>query len=365
MSQMLQYKIASTLFKGVGPSGIKAMMAKIGGIAPLFEESTSMLKKAGLPAIVCDEKIRKQALEKAEKEIQFIQKNNIEALHYLDKDYPGRLKRCDDGPVVLYKKGNSNLNPDRCLSIVGTRKATEYGKRHVNKIVEDLQEANVTIVSGLAYGIDITAHRAALKTQLPTIAVLAQGLDQIYPKVHSHTAKEILNDGALISDFNTYDTFHPGNFPSRNRIIAGISDAVLVVESDVKGGSIITAGIANSYNRDVFALPGNTNQKYSSGCNNLIKTDRAQMIENAADILKFMSWEVKAENKKPVQRSFFVDLDETQTQVVNIIKGKAKISIDDIAIQSEINMGKLTATLLDLELKGVIQALPGKHFKLL
>lgn len=364
MSKELQYQIAATLFKGVGPIGIKSIIAKLGGLTALFEEKPNSLRKLNLPASLCNSDSRKRALELAEKEIRFIEDQHIIPLFYLDKDYPRRLKNCDDCPILLYKKGNTNLNPDKSLAIVGTRNATEYGKSETKKLISELKDTGVNIISGLAYGIDITAHRAAIKNDLATMAVLGHDLGQIYPKGHTETAEQLVENGALISEFSSSDAFHPGNFPSRNRIIAGMSDAVLVMESKVKGGAIITADIANSYNRDVFALPGNTGQKQSKGCNFLIKKQRAQLIESAEDIKKIMSWDQQKEDNQNIQRSFFIDLDETQTMIVNIIKDKAKISIDDLTIQSEMNMSKLTANLLDLELKGIIQTLPGKCYKL-
>ncbi|CAG0976163.1 MAG: DNA-protecting protein DprA [Bacteroidetes bacterium] len=363
MQSDLFYKIAITLFNGVGPVTIKKLVAHIGGVEAVFKEAKSNLKKLKVPEVLLNQENIKTAFEKAEKEIEFISAKKIEPLFYLDSAYPKRLKHCEDGPILLYYKGNANLNTQRIISVVGTRKASLYGKEFCEKFISDLKETGVMIVSGLAYGIDICAHKAALNEGLKTVGVVAHGLNRIYPSDHRSVAVKMIEQGGLLTDFCSSDKFHPGNFPSRNRIIAGISDATVVIETDVKGGAVITADIANSYNRDVFAVPGSVYEKYSAGCNWLIKTNRAALIQSAQDLMNTLNWKTE-KSKQPIQHKLLLDLNEEETKIANLLKQTFSVGIDDISIASDMPLSKVTTLLLEMEFKGIIKALPGKHYKL-
>ncbi|HUM89274.1 MAG TPA: DNA-processing protein DprA, partial [Prolixibacteraceae bacterium] len=256
--------------------------------------------------ILIDE--RANVLSKADEEINFIEKYGIKTFFYLDKDYPRRLALCEDSPVILFQKGTATLNQQKIISIVGTRNATDYGRQQTEELISGLASLgiNILIVSGLAFGIDIAAHKAALKNNFQTIGVVGHGLDKIYPSMHANIAREMIaSGGGVLSDFVSGSKIDPGNFPRRNRIVAGLADCTIVIESGEKGGALVTADIANSYNRDVFAYPGRTNDPFSKGCNNLIKQNKAALIESASDLIQFMGWET---NTQPQQQVLFVDL---------------------------------------------------------
>jgi len=306
----LKYKIAITLIPGIGSITAKKLIAYVGSIEGVFKEKlTNLLKIPGIGKNLANEIYSQDVIGKAEEEIKFIEKYNISCLFYLDDDYPNRLKHCEDSPVTLFVKGNCNFNTPKILSIVGTRSATSAGKQICTNIIADLvkNHPDILIVSGLAYGIDIAAHKASLVNNIKTVAVLGHGLDSIYPSVHKIIATKIVKQGALISEFLSKTIIDKNNFVKRNRIIAGISDATLVVESGIKGGSLITANIANSYNRDVFAVPGRIDDKYSEGCNFLIKTNRAALVENASDINYMLGWESSKSEKRIIQKELFTN----------------------------------------------------------
>lgn len=292
-----------------------------------------------------------------------MEKNNIKPLFYLDKEYPKRLLHCEDSPVLLYCKGNANLNAEKIISIVGTREATNYGKDLTDTLIRDLAPYNTTIVSGLAYGIDIHAHKAALENNLPTVCALAHGLDKIYPGIHKSTAEKIIENGAWLSDFTSNTIPNRENFPRRNRIVAGIADATIVIESKENGGSLITADIANSYNRDVFAFPGRVNDEHSMGCNNLIKQNKAALVQSAQGIIHLMGWE-QTEKPKHIQKQLFVELSADEEQLVNILKNKDSVNVDDICLLSKMPMSKVSGMLLTLEFSGIVKSLPGKMYRL-
>ncbi len=363
---MLVYKIGITLIPGIGSINGKKLIDYCGGIKAVFKEKKeNLLKISGIGESSANSIINQDVLIRAEKEIKFIKKNNITPLFYLDSGYPNRLKHCIDSPLMLYYKGNADLNNDKTISVVGTRRATEYGKRVCNELVRGLANQNVLIVSGLAYGIDVCAHRAALDNNLNTVAVLAHGLDRIYPYVHKSIAKKMLDKGGLITEFLSETNPDKGNFPKRNRIIAGLSDAVIVVESAKRGGALITAEIANSYNRDVFAVPGKlADDKYSEGCNHLIKINKAALIESSKDIEYIMGWEEIKKTKLSKQYELFVKLSEEEKIVVNILKDNGESSIDWLCNKSQLNMGKVAAVLLNLEFQGIVRSLPGKLYRL-
>jgi len=366
MNEQLLYHIAITSIPNIGAITAKKLIAYCGSSEEVFKETKSKLEKIpGIGSVyaksILDHKT--EALSIAEQELKFIQKNKIVPLFYLNENYPKRLLQCEDSPIVLYTKGNVDFNQQKVVSIVGTRKVTEYGKDFCDKIVEELAPHNPIIVSGLAYGVDVCAHKSALKNNVSTVGVLAHGLDRMYPKQHTATAKEMLEKGALVTDYKSGTNPDRENFPKRNRIVAGLSDLTIVVESSKKGGSLITAELANNYNRDVFALPGRLSDSQSEGCNWLIKINKAALIQSVKDIEYIMGWQ--ADKSKPTkQTQLFVELTEEQKMIINILAQKEKTGIDDLALLVKLPMSKTVAILLDLEFSGVVKSLPGKMYKL-
>jgi len=360
------YRIALSMLKGIGPVNARNLVAYCGGVEAIFTDrklKNTLSKVPGigpkLMASITDKKI----LPAAEKELAYVRKHKLRMLFYLDAEYPSRLKQAEDAPVLLFVKGTADLDTQHMVSIVGTRTPTEQGKRLCVELVEGLKESNATIVSGLAYGIDITAHRAALRNDLPTIGCVAHGMDKLYPGEHAATAKEMLEQGALVTEVPSDGAFAPGNFPARNRIIAGLSDCTIVVESAPKGGSLITADIANSYDREVFAFPGRPTDPRSEGCNMLIQRNQAALVTNARDVLRMMEW-LPRKKKAPVQAALFSELLPDEQTLVDIIKAKGKIAIDDLCVASKMTQGKTAGLLLNLEFSGVVRSLPGKVYAL-
>ena len=366
MNEQLLYHIAITSIPNIGDVTAKKLIAYCGSSEQVFKEKKSALEK--IPGIggVNAQKIithKTEALATAAEELLFIKKNNIVPLFYLNDNYPKRLLHCEDGPILIYTKGNVDYNNPKVISIVGTRKATDYGKDFCEKIVQELVPHQPLIVSGLAYGIDVCSHKAALKNKLPTVGVLAHGLDRLYPQQHNSVAKQMIENGGLLTDYKSGTNPDRENFPKRNRIVAGLSDLTIVIESSKKGGSLITAYIANDYNRDVFALPGRLNDSQSEGCNNLIKSHKAALIQSAKDIEYIMGWEATKKVKKN-QTQLFVELTPEQKTIAAIISKQEKIGIDDLSLQAKIPMSKTAAMLLDMEFSGVVKTLPGKMYKL-
>lgn len=360
------HRIALSMLKGIGPVNARNLVAYCGGVDALFTETklkNTLAKVPGIGPKLIASITDKKVLPAAEKELAYVRKHKLRMLFYLDADYPMRLKQAEDAPVLLYVKGNADLDSKHMVSIVGTRTPTEPGKRLCVELVEGLKECGATIVSGLAYGIDITAHRAALRNDLPTIGCVAHGLDKLYPGEHASTAKEMLDQGALVTEVPSDGAFAPGNFPARNRIIAGLSDCTVVVESAPKGGSLITADIANSYDREVFAFPGRPTDPRSEGCNMLIQRNQAALVTNARDVLRLMDW-LPRKKKAPVQAALFADLLPDEQTLVDIIKAKGKIAIDDLCVASRMPQGKMAGLLLNLEFSGVVRSLPGKVYAL-
>src|SRR5690606_5049245 len=304
------------------------------------------------------------SLKAAERELQFVRKHNIKPLFWGDSGYPKRLAECVDAPLLLYYKGNADLNASRIISIVGTRTATPYGKSICADFVQAIQPYGVTVVSGLAYGIDSQAHHHALNHKIPTIGVLGHGLDRIYPAANRDMAAKMLSCGGLLTEFPSGTKPDRQNFPMRNRIIAGLADVTIVVEAAAKGGALITAELANSYNRDVCAFPGSLNQEFSAGTNYLIKTHRAHLITEAKDLQYLMNWELISEPKQPTQLQLPVSLDASQQRVYDIIFAAEQLSIDEIAGKIQWPQSKLAVTLLELEMNGVVVALPGKIYRI-
>ncbi len=364
---MLLYQIGIGLIPGIGDVRAKKLIAYCGGVEAVFKETKkALLKIPGIGQAIVNEIISQKVIARAEQEINFIEQEGVKALFYLDEAYPRKLKYCDDGPVMLYYKGQAEINQPRIISIVGTRSATEYGKNMCKTLAAGLVPYNAMIVSGLAYGIDTVAHKAALDNKLSTIGVLGHGLDNIYPAENRGLAEKMVQQaGGLLTEFMSGTKPDRENFPQRNRIIAGMSDAVIVVEAAERGGALITAEIALSYNRDVMAVPGNLGRKYSTGCNKLIKLNKAALIESAADVAYCLGWELNEAKKENRQQQIFPVLTEQEEMLVNILKEADTIAIDDITYKSKLPVSKTAALLLELEFKGLISALPGKRYRLI
>lgn len=362
----LIYKLALTLIPGVGSVNGKSLVAYCGGVKAVFmEKKRALLKIPGIGEQTINAIANHNVFGRAEEELAFIEKNKIAPLFYLDKEYPIRLKQCHDSPLMLYYKGTSELNSPRVVAMVGTRKATEYGRDMCRKIIEGLVEQNVLIVSGLAYGIDTWSHKAALDNKLETIGVLGHGLDRIYPFANRALAEKMTESGGLLCEYMSNTMPDRENFPMRNRIIAGISDAVIVVEAGASGGALITAEIANSYNRDVFAVPGRIGDPHSEGCNKLIKINKAALIQSAKDICYLLNWNDEKENKKSVQRQLFLDLSPDEELIVSTLREKGDMEIDTLLLETLLMPAKAASVLLNLEFEGVIRCLPGKVYRLL
>ena len=364
MDENLKYKIAISLIPHIGDMRAKRLISYCGSAEAVFSEKKAALEKIpGIGEANAKAVLTQNVFERVDEEIIFIEKNKITPLFYLDKEYPKRLTHCEDSPVMLYFKGKANLNSEKVISIIGTREATDYGKQICEKLIADLAPYNPIIVSGLAYGIDICAHKAAMENNLTTVCGLGHGLDKIYPAVHRTYAEKMLENGGWLSDFTSGTIPDRENFPRRNRIVAGMSDATIVVESKVGGGSLITADIANSYNRDVFAFPGRVNDECSVGCNNLIKQNKAALIQAAADIIYIMGWEQKLKNA-PIQKQLFVELKPEEEILVNLLKEKESVNVDDICLFAKMPMSKVSSLLLTLEFSGIVKSLPGKRYRL-
>lgn len=361
----LLYQIGLTLIPGIGSINAKKLVSYIGNVRDIFKETKQkLLKIPGIGEILANEIINQNVLHIAENELKFIEKEKINITFYLDKNFPERLKNCEDSPIILFYKGNTDFNSRKILSIIGTRNNTPEGKDITDKLIEYLATSghNPIIVSGLAYGIDIIAHKAAIKNNLQTFAVLGHGLDIIYPAQHKSIADKIITQGALITEFLSKSRIDKQNFVKRNRIVAGISDATIVVESAEKGGALITAEIANSYNRDVFAFPGRITDKFSEGCNKLIKTNKAVLIESYKDIEYILGWDTTENKKKEVQTTLFYEFTDDEKKIISTLKEQNELLIDTISSRTQLPMSKVSALLLNLEFAGMVKCLPGKIF---
>jgi len=360
----LQYQIALTLLPGIGDISGKKFVEYCGSARAIFDETRKSLEKitgmreASIEAI-CKPK---EYLKRADEEIVFMEKNDIRPLFFQDSDYPRRLLHCDDSPLMLYYKGKANLNAQRVVAIVGTRNITEYGKENCNQLVEDLKADNVLIVSGLAYGVDTCAHKASVKQGIPTVGVMGSGMQQIYPAPNKKLASDMVEQGGgVLTECMSGTQPERENFPRRNRIIAGMADAVVVIESALKGGSLITADIANSYNRDVFAYPGRVMDLYSQGCNYLIRTNRAHLMESVLNLRYVMRWDT--EKKVEKQTAFFREYTDEEKKIMDCFGDNAVIALDDIIVKTELPTTKIAALLLGLEFDGILMALPGKRYQ--
>ncbi|MCB0479880.1 MAG: DNA-processing protein DprA [Flavobacteriales bacterium] len=357
------FEISLSLVEGVGPIKAKNLIKHCGSAEAVFTEKRSVLLKIPEVGEKLVNAINNQLVfQRAEQELNFCDHEGIDILTYQNGNFPKRLLHCPDHPLVLFRKGVADLNPPKVISIVGTRRVTTQGKKVCEEIIEGLQESNVLIVSGLAFGVDICAHSAALNSNLETVGVLAHGLDRIYPREHSRIARQMMDQGALLTEFLSETNPDRENFPTRNRIVAGMSDATLVIESQKSGGAMITANLAFDYFRDVLAVPGRPDDVFSQGCNNLIRANKAGLVASADDLLQALNWK-ENKRKKPVQTQLLVDLSDEEEQIMNILKETEKISLDELGIKVNKTMSQLAVPLLNLELKGVVEALPGKVYR--
>lgn len=361
----LLHRVALTYVKNIGPTLAKSLIAYFGDAESVFKvPARRLLKVPGIGERTISQLDFDMALKKAEGELNFIERNEIEVIFYTDSKYPKRLKACNDSPVLLYAKGNIDLSAQYVVSVVGTRNATEYGKHLCRLLIEELQQHNVLVVSGLALGIDVAIHKECLKHNVPTIGVVGHGLDRLYPSQNRATAEKMLENGGLLTEYPSGTIPDRENFPQRNRIVAGIADATIVVEAGIKGGALITAEIANSYNRDVFAFPGRIGDDYSEGCNFLIRNNKAQLLTCAADLTYSLGWE-KAENAKPAVEQYVLPLDllPDESMILNFIKqNNGPLAIDDLSLKTNMPTSKLAMNLLNMEMQGYIRSLPGKTY---
>ncbi len=360
------YNIGLTLLPGIGDKLGKILIEYCGNAEAVFKEKKRNLEKIpDIGSITAQKIVSQDVLKRAEEEVQFIEKHHIQTFFFTDKHYPRRLLHCADSPLMLYFNGNADLNAEKVVSIVGTRRCTDYGRDVITQLLHDLKDDRVLVVSGLAYGIDTWAHQTALDNQLATIGVLGHGLDRIYPYQNRNLAKKMLENGGLLTDFLSKTIPDAVNFPSRNRIVAGLSDATIVIEAARHGGALITAEIANSYSRDVFAIPGRLNDERSEGCNHLIKTNKAALIEGAQDIRYLLNWDLNQKTKSAVQQKLFIDLPEEQRVVFDVLQNHPEAIVDELCELLKLPLSKLSAILLQLEIAGVVEVLPGKRWRVL
>lgn len=366
MKEQLLYQVALTMINGVGDILARHLLESFGNAEAIFKESQRLLEKVpGIGPKLINEIRRPEVLLRAEKEIDFIRKNQITPYFLSDIGYPARLRECPDAPVMLYYKGNADLNATRVISIVGTRRSSHYGRDLTEGLIKDLSIAfpDLLIVSGLAYGIDIQAHRSALKHKLPTVGVLAHGLDRIYPPTHVGVAREMLAQGGLLTDFPSDTQPDKPNFVKRNRIVAGLSEATVVIESAGKGGSLITAGIAFSYGRDVLSFPGRTTDVHSQGCNHLIRQNKAALITSAEDLVTALCWD-KSSSTKPVMeaRIPFAE-DSPQEKILYSLQKEGELHINQLALAIDIPVYQLSSLLFELEMENLIRVMPGGVYR--
>jgi DNA processing protein len=361
----LKHKIALGLIPRIGDINARKLVSHFGCVEGIFHEPyRNLIKIPGIGSGIAKYISDRSYLDTAEQEVEYISKNNIRTYFYLDNDYPFRLKQCDDSPVVFFFMGDCDLDSAKILSVVGTRNATNRGKEICDKIIGGLASGHpdLIIVSGLAYGIDITSHKAALSNNLQTIGVLGHGFKTTYPSVHTSTAKAMVKKGGLLTDFISDVLPERNNFLKRNRIIAGLSDATIVIESGIKGGALITADIANSYNRDVFAVPGRPEDQWSAGCNNLIRSNKAALTESSDDIEYFLNWKPE-KSKPPVQRTLFSELDDREKIIYELLMKQGELTIDNICRTLGIPVYKLSSLLLQMEFKGFLKCYPGNVYR--
>lgn len=360
----LLHALALLKVDGIGDIVAKKLITHCGSAQAVFEaKKKALLAIDGVGEVLFKKLQDHSVFQLAEKELQFVEQQNISCLYYQEASYPERLKHCIDGPLVLFQSGNIDFQNRKLINIVGTRQVTPYGTEFTKKLIADLAPLNPIIVSGFAYGIDIVAHQAAMENNLQTIGVLAHGLNQIYPKMHQKYMAKMEQNGGFMTEF--WSTSNPDreNFIKRNRIVAGMCEATVVIESAEKGGSLITANLANDYNRDVFAVPGRVSDKFSQGCNNLIKTQRAHLLNSAADLIYILNWDLQEKKVTPIQKQLFVSLTDDEQKIYDYLQNKQPELMDIIALDCDLPIFKISSLLLNMELKGVIRPLPGKLFE--
>lgn len=363
-SEEYVYSLALSFVPNIGCVRAKHIIAKLGSAEAFFKEKPENLRK--IPGLSNHKLTRDQlgdALGEAKKIIDLSYRDNQQIYHYTDEHYPRRLKQIDNAPLVLFGKGNLQLNPKRVLGIVGTRNATSYGKQVTQDIVRALANKSITVVSGLALGIDGVAHRECISNNIPTIGLLGHGLDLVYPYQHKRLAEDMMRNGGLLTEFPNGTKPDACNFPMRNRIVAGMVDALIVVETDTQGGSLITCNLANDYGRDVFAVPGPIYSRYSRGCHKIISENKAHVFSDVEEFLFMMSWH-EEERKESVQLSLLDELDEQEKAVFQFIKEKKQVSIDVLSLVHQIPMGQMSSLLLNMEISGFLKSLPGKFYSL-
>jgi len=361
----LLHQIALTFIPGVGSVNSRLLLNRFGTAEEVFRAKKSQLMSiTGIGEKTARSILDKELFGRAEIEAAFVEKYKIQTLFYTEADYPKRLRNCYDAPVLLYFKGNADLNNSRVVSIVGTRKATPYGKELTDSLVEELKKHNVLVVSGLAYGIDAMAHRACLKQDISTIGVVGHGLDRIYPAQHRTLAEKMIANGGILTEFPSQTTPERENFPKRNRIVAGMADATIIVEASLTGGALITAELANSYNRDVFSFPGRVKEEFSAGCNFLIKTNRAHLITGVKDLEYLLGWANVKARETQKQLSLTLNLSAEEQKIADVLAEKGQAGIDEIAIATNLQQSKLAITILGLEMQGILISMPGKLYRL-
>lgn len=368
LNSELLYQLALTEVPNIGCVHAKILAQQFGSAENIFKAKQQLLEKIeGIGEIRARSIKAYNNFSKTEEEIKFIEKYKIKPLFLTDKDYPKRLLNCYDSPTLLFYKGDADLNTSKIIAIIGTRNHTDYGKQQTEKLIKELSSQNILVVSGMAYGIDSIAHKASLKNDLATVGVLGHGLDQIYPPDHSNLAKDMLkHGGGLLTEFRSNTKPDKHNFPTRNRIVAGMSDATVVIETGEKGGSMITAELANGYNKDVFALPGRVTDNKSAGCNFLIHNNKAMLLTDAEEIIEIMGWEEKIQKSKvKSQKELFIELSKEEKLIVDILNEKESVHIDELNIKSGLSSSAAAAAILSLELQNVIISLPGKLYRLL
>ncbi|HEX2845928.1 MAG TPA: DNA-processing protein DprA [Chitinophagaceae bacterium] len=368
MSSDLLYQIALTLVPQIGPIQARQLLLQFPVARDIFQAPRHILKRINGIGEARAAAIKSfKDFSAAEKELRFIEQHHIRPLIINDKDYPKRLLHCHDAPPLLYYKGKADLNASRIISVIGTRSHSEYGRLVTEKLIADLAHPGLLVISGLAHGIDAIAHKAALKNRLPTVGVLAHGLSQVYPSQHTSLAREIVKEGGgLLTEFMSPAMPDRHQFPARNRIVAGLSDATIVVETGVKGGSMITAELANGYNRDVFAVPGKVTDPKSAGCNYLIRNHKAFLLTDAAELKESMNWDnaLCPPGKSNKQKQLFIELSREERLLVDLLQGKESMHIDEINQRSGLSSSTVAAAILNMELQNIIFAHPGKVYSL-
>jgi DNA processing protein len=364
-NEELFYRIALTFVDGIGSKTARQLLEHFGNATDIFRASLKELKHTeGVGEIKARNFKLPEILSHAEKELGFIQKNGVKTL-LINKNYPTRLSTCSDAPTILYYKGEAELDKKRVVAIVGTRKNTDYGCRICEELVEGLRDLeDIIVISGLALGIDAIAHKKCIQAGIPTVGVLGHGLDRIYPATHNALARQMVANGGILTEFASGTLPEKSNFPMRNRVVAGLSDVTVVVESSSTGGALITARMASGYNREVAAYPGRITDARSAGCNELIRTNVAAMITKARELVELMNWDATS-RKKPVQRQLFINLSPEEEKIYQILQAKEQLHTDELQFETGLPVSMLAATLLQMEMQGLIKTLPGKNYRLI